>query len=142
MSFALSQDKRVPQMAMSSERHFRSWVTSVVDDLWAADKTKTAARMKGSVARSTPISVPVVASANISNGINNDADGRSVVMPNDIALLVGRWGRWPTWMPLVLRTYASNSFIDFHLLSDAPPPVPQAGQRSRIESRYGKELEG
>ena len=127
---------------------FRSWVARAADGLWTQDKTSE--RVKGSVTRSMPISVPVVASANISHIIYNDADDRSVdVIPNNIALLVGRWGRWPSWMPLALRTYASNSFIDFHLLSDAPSPVPQAGQRNAgIENllhlfyRYRRDAEG
>ena len=38
-----------------------------------------------------------------------------------IALLVGRWGRWPGWTPLLLRSFEMNPTIDFLLLSDVSP---------------------
>lgn len=41
--------------------------------------------------------------------------------PPSIAVLIGRWGGWPPWMPLLLRTLATNPAINFFLLSDSPP---------------------
>ena len=40
---------------------------------------------------------------------------------SSIALLIGRWGAWPPWTPLLLKTLAANPTIDFYLLSDANP---------------------
>ena len=39
-----------------------------------------------------------------------------------VGLLTTRWGSWPAFMPFVLRAFASNTAIDFHLISDAPLP--------------------
>ena len=44
-----------------------------------------------------------------------------------LALLVGRWGAWPGWTPLLLRTCAANPTVDFMLLSDVSP-VPEGEQ--------------
>lgn len=42
-----------------------------------------------------------------------------------IALVVARWGGWPAWTPLFLRTLGANPTVDFMLLSDATPaPLP------------------
>ena len=38
-----------------------------------------------------------------------------------IVLLVARWGQWPPWTPLLLRTFAGNPTIAFRLLSDVAP---------------------
>ena len=38
-----------------------------------------------------------------------------------IALLVGRFGGWPAWTPLWLKTLGASRGVDFHVLSDAPP---------------------
>ena len=42
-----------------------------------------------------------------------------------LALLVGRWGSWPGWTPLLLRSFAANPTIDFFCLSDVWP-APQS----------------
>lgn len=42
-------------------------------------------------------------------------------MQPSIALLVGRWGGWPGWTPLLLLTMRANPTVDFFLLSDAAP---------------------
>jgi len=41
--------------------------------------------------------------------------------PPCVAVLIGRWGSWPTTMALLLRTLGTNSRTDFHLLSEEPP---------------------
>ena len=38
-----------------------------------------------------------------------------------LALLIGRWGQWPAWTPLLLRTLAANPTVAFYTLSDVPP---------------------
>jgi hypothetical protein len=41
-----------------------------------------------------------------------------------VAILLGRWGSWPTQlMPLLLRTFEHNTWIDFMLLSDHHPAL-------------------
>ena len=40
---------------------------------------------------------------------------------NSIALLVCRWGGWPGWTPLLLRTFAANPSVTFFLISDVVP---------------------
>ena len=45
----------------------------------------------------------------------------SAAVLSSLALLVGRWGGWPGWTPLFLRTLGSNPTIDFLLLSDRRP---------------------
>ena len=40
---------------------------------------------------------------------------------SSLALLVGRWGTWPGWTPLLLHTFAANPTIAFFLLSDVSP---------------------
>mmetsp|Transcript_15352 Transcript_15352/g.29949 ORF Transcript_15352/g.29949 Transcript_15352/m.29949 type:complete len:468 (-) Transcript_15352:444-1847(-) len=50
------------------------------------------------------------------------------VRQNSVGLLILRWGGWPPWYPLVLKTMSTNHNIDFHLLSDTPPaqtPLPR-----------------
>ena len=49
-------------------------------------------------------------------------DSTSLRSPS-IALLIGRWGRWPGWTPLLFRTFALNPTIAFYCLSDTPPAV-------------------
>ena len=39
-----------------------------------------------------------------------------------VGILVGRWGGWPAWTPVFLRTLAANPTISFLLLSEEPPP--------------------
>lgn len=39
-----------------------------------------------------------------------------------VGILVGRWGGWPPWTPLLLRTLAANPTVTFLLLSEEPPP--------------------
>ena len=41
-------------------------------------------------------------------------------MTAKIAIFIARWGGWPGWMPLLVRSLAANAAIDFHLLSEAP----------------------
>ena len=48
------------------------------------------------------------------------ARGRSTPALTSIVLLVGRWGSWPGWTPLLLRTFEANPTIVFKLLSDTP----------------------
>ena len=43
--------------------------------------------------------------------------------PPSIGIIVARWGGWPSWMPLFLHTLRHNPTVDFHLLSDVPPPA-------------------
>mmetsp|Transcript_63142 Transcript_63142/g.104995 ORF Transcript_63142/g.104995 Transcript_63142/m.104995 type:complete len:438 (+) Transcript_63142:189-1502(+) len=38
-----------------------------------------------------------------------------------VAILIGRWGGWPSYTTLLLRTIASNSLFDFFFISDRPP---------------------
>ena len=40
-----------------------------------------------------------------------------------IGIVVARWGGWPSWTPLFLHTLRHNPTVDFHLLSDVPPPA-------------------
>ena len=40
-----------------------------------------------------------------------------------IGIVVVRYGGWPAWTPLLLHTLRANPTIDFHLLSDVPPPA-------------------
>lgn len=40
-----------------------------------------------------------------------------------LCLLVLRWGGWPPWTPLLLRTMQHNPSVNFTLLGDAPPLV-------------------
>ena len=42
-------------------------------------------------------------------------------MSNDVALIVTRWGGWPTYVSLYLHTLAHNPTIDFLLLGDKAP---------------------
>ena len=42
--------------------------------------------------------------------------------PPSLAIIVARWGSWPSWTPLFLHTLRHNPTVDFHLLSDVPPP--------------------
>ena len=47
--------------------------------------------------------------------------------PPSVGVLIGRWGRWPPWTPLLLRSLGANPTITFILLSDEPPrwtPLP------------------
>ena len=44
--------------------------------------------------------------------------------PHSVCLLVARWGPWPAWLPLLLRTYAANYDVRFTLLGDTPPSLP------------------
>lgn len=38
-----------------------------------------------------------------------------------LAFLVGRWGGWPPWTPLLMRSFSTNPSITFITLSDSPP---------------------
>ena len=38
-----------------------------------------------------------------------------------ICLLVARWGGWPPWLPLLMRSYAANADVSFTLLGDLKP---------------------
>ena len=44
----------------------------------------------------------------------------STLMP-PVAIFTGRWGSWPGWMPLVLKSLSHNTWAHFILLSEAPP---------------------
>ena len=44
----------------------------------------------------------------------------STLMPS-VAIFIGRWGSWPGWMPLVLKSLSLNTWAHFILLSEAPP---------------------
>ena len=44
--------------------------------------------------------------------------------PPSIGLLVGRWGGWPPWTPLLIHTLRANPTVTFLLLSETPPAVP------------------
>ena len=43
------------------------------------------------------------------------------VLSPSVALLVGRWGRWPGWMPLFMNCVERNPTIHFLMLGDEPP---------------------
>ena len=45
-------------------------------------------------------------------------DGRA-----SICLFLARWGSWPPWTALLLRTIQMNPSVNFFLLGDAPPLV-------------------
>lgn len=40
-----------------------------------------------------------------------------------VAILVGRWGGWPAYTPLFIRSLGGNPSFDFHMLSDRRPQV-------------------
>ena len=51
------------------------------------------------------------------------AAGRRGRAPPRMAVIVCRWGGWPEWMALFMRTLAFNPRFHFMLLSDVRPPV-------------------
>uniref|UniRef100_A0A7S4EVU6 Uncharacterized protein n=1 Tax=Chrysotila carterae TaxID=13221 RepID=A0A7S4EVU6_CHRCT len=48
--------------------------------------------------------------------------------PPCIAIIISRWGRWPSMTPLLLRSLSTNDFVDVYILSDTQPshstPLP------------------
>jgi len=40
-----------------------------------------------------------------------------------VGIIIGRWGGWPGWTPLLLRMMGTNTQFDFLLISDSSPPT-------------------
>ena len=56
--------------------------------------------------------------------------------PPSIALLIGRWGRWPGWTPLLFRTFALNPTIAFCCLSDTPPAIDSSRLPTNVRHSF------
>ena len=57
-------------------------------------------------------------------------------LPNtrySICLILGRWGSWPPWAALLLRTMQLNPTVRFLLLGDMPPAAFDWPQNTRFE---------
>ena len=53
-----------------------------------------------------------------------------------LCLLLARWGGWPGWFALILRTMELNPTVQFHLLGDKPPKstMPRNARFHRVRS--------
>ena len=53
-----------------------------------------------------------------------------------LCLLLARWGGWPGWFALILRTMELNPTVQFHLLGDKPPKttLPRNTRFHRVRS--------
>ena len=85
-----------------------------------------AARRNWRMPRPMPTPTPKVrrpskkASGAKHQALTSDKSASSQVLTS-LALLVGRWGHWPAWTPLLLRTLAANPTVAFYMLSDVTP---------------------
>ena len=51
-------------------------------------------------------------------------------MPSSVCLFIARWGTWPPWAPLLLRSLELNPTIRFLLLGDSAPAVSRTSVAS------------